>query len=893
MSFIRYLTIWVCLYAFSAVSIAEVLKPDKWTPRDEDLRLLAMRVEQYNLDDVLPVYQRKDYLLVPLGLLSEILDLAIDVDIGSGVAKGFYFNEGNSFYLDTLRSEVIIKGGIDNYDKSLVYVLDDDIYVDANLLSKWLNITINADLFASKVNITSEEEFPFIVRIEREEQIARTRSRLNADKPYYPYHYEPYDMFNAPFIDQIFEASTRHSDTDSTNILRSTTYMTSDLLGMESSLYMLLTNDDELDDFRFALGKKDPENKLLGSFQASEYSMGFISEPRLKNITVPGDQEPGALVSSFPLNQQAEYDRHRFRGNLLPGWEVELYRNDRLIGYQSTPVEGQYDFDEVPILFGRNYFRLVFYGPQGQVREQEQTFELGQSLTQKGEHFYRVLASDNERGGNRATGQYDIGLSKQISASFIGASIPLNASTTTVEQHNYLQAGLRGYWESLFATVDLIDDIDGGEAVNIDLQTGIGNTILKFNHTFMNNFFSEEYQLTAQEYKNNTEIRIDTTIPPSFLPRIPFSLELKMSDFAFGNDRNELINVLSLQTYGLSISNELTYVDNSALSNLFTGVFGISSFINRYSLRGTVNYAFQPINEVTNLDVTLRPPLYKEFQFTYGLNHSLVADLTQISASASKAIGKYNLSLGARYNTDEVISLDVRFSVGIGREPRQKEWETNALAIAGRGSVSARVFLDNNQDGLFDEGDEAIENVGFTINGGYQNIKTNKNGIAFITGMPEHQPVNLALNQSTLEDPLWTAALDGMRIVPRPGQAMQLDFPIFTSGEIDGTIYLVKNDKAAPAGRVLVEVVDQQGRVVKTTSTEYDGFYVISNIPLGEYTVRVSPTQMRELNLQAEDIPTISISGDNQFESGVDFTLSGVAQDEVVNQDLEAGSETE
>ena len=152
--------------------------------------------------------------------------------------------------------------------------------------------------------------------------------------------------------------------------------------------------------------------------------------------------------------------------------------------------------------------------------------------------------------------------------------------------------------------------------------------------------------------------------------------------------------------------------------------------------------------------------------------------------------------------------------------------------------------------------------------------------------MPEHQPVNLALNQSTLEDPLWTAALDGMRIVPRPGQAMQLDFPIFTSGEIDGTIYLVRNDITAPAGRVLVEVVDRKGRVVKTTRTEYDGFYVISNIPLGEYTVRVSPTQMRELNLQAEDVPTISISGDNQFESGVDFTLSGVAQDEVVNQDL-------
>jgi hypothetical protein len=249
--------------------------------------------------------------------------------------------------------------------------------------------------------------------------------------------------------------------------------------------------------------------------------------------------------------------------------------------------------------------------------------------------------------------------------------------------------------------------------------------------------------------------------------------------------------------------------------------------------------------------------------------------------------------LGARYNTDDVISLDFRFSIGIGREPRMKKWETDALAIAGRGSVSARVFLDNNQDGLFDEGDEPIEGAGFTINGGYQRVTTDENGIAFITGMPEHKPVNLAINQSTLEDPLWTAALDGMRIVPRPGQAMQLDFPIFTSGEIDGTVYLVKNDKAAPAGRVLVEVVDQQGRVVKTSRTEYDGFYVISNIPLGEYTVRVSPAQMKKLSLQVDNIPAIAITGDNQFESGVDFTLLEKKLIESVSEENDASDEVQ
>ncbi len=874
MCFTRHFVLTILLLTFTATSTAADLNQDKWTPRDDDLRILEMRVEQYRLEDILATYQRKDTLLIPLGALSGILDLAIGVNPGEGIAQGFYFNEGNTIYLDTSRNEVTIRGVTRSYNNNLVYVLDDDIYVEAGLFSSWFGITIDADLYSSTVKIRSKEPFPFIVKMEREERIAKTRARLATEQPYYPHHYEPYDLWNVPFIDQTFDATRKQGDGKSTNTFRSTTFATADLLGMSSSLYMLVTDDDLLDEFRFTLGKKDPESELLGFARATEYALGSITEPRLKNITIPGDQEPGALISNFKLTRQEVYDTQRFRGNLLPGWEVELYRNDQLIGYQSVPVDGQYDFQDVALLFGRNYFRLVFYGPQGQVTEQEQYFELGQTLTKKGEHYYRALASDNDRGGYRATAQYDVGLTNRLSASFIAADIPLDISVDTIEQHRYLQAGVLGFWKSFFATLNVIDDLDGGEAVYFDFQTGAGNTSIKFNHMIMNRFFSEEFKPTQQEFKDKTEFRIDTSIPPTILPRIPFSLELIMSDFESGNDRNEINNLISLQKYGLSLTNRLTYVQNSDIQNTFTGALGVSSNINRYGLRGTVNYEFKPESEVTNVDLTLRPPLYKEFQFTYGLNHSLRADLTELSASASKSVGSFNLSAGLRYNTDSILSLDARFSIGLGREPRENRWVPHALAIAGRGSVSARVFLDNNEDGLFNEGDEPIENVGFTVNSGYRKVRTNTSGIAFMTGLLEYRPVNLAIAIPTLEDPLWSPALEGMRIVPRPGQAMQLDFPIFTSGEIDGTVYLSRKGKTVPAGRVIVEVVDEHDRVIKSASTEYDGFYVISKIPLGKYRIRVSQEQMDRLNLSVETEPSFEISANDQFESGVDFTLN-------------------
>jgi hypothetical protein len=70
-------------------------------------------------------------------------------------------------------------------------------------------------------------------------------------------------------------------------------------------------------------------------------------------------------VSSFPLQLQSQFDRQSFRGELPPGWEVELYRGAELLAYAQSRADGLYEFLDVPLLFGLNVFRLELYGPQG------------------------------------------------------------------------------------------------------------------------------------------------------------------------------------------------------------------------------------------------------------------------------------------------------------------------------------------------------------------------------------------------------------------------------------------------------------------------------------------------------------------------------------------------
>jgi len=60
---------------------------------------------------------------------------------------------------------------------------------------------------------------------------------------------------------------------------------------------------------------------------------------------------------------------------------------------------------------------------------------------------------------------------------------------------------------------------------------------------------------------------------------------------------------------------------------------------------------------------------------------------------------------------------------------------------------------------------------------------------------------------------------------------------------------------------------------ISTTETAYDGFYILSHIPMGEYRIRVSNEQLDKLGLVSTTEEQINISGDEPFINGIDFTL--------------------
>ncbi len=247
--------------------------------------------------------------------------------------------------------------------------------------------------------------------------------------------------------------------------------------------------------------------------------------------------------------------------------------------------------------------------------------------------------------------------------------------------------------------------------------------------------------------------------------------------------------------------------------------------------------------------------------------------LTTYQAGLSKRFSVASVGLTAQYASDESASALLTVSFGLGREPRAGSWQGSADPMAAKGSVSARAFLDRNFDGVYNEGDEPIEGLRLETNRGLPRQTTDSEGIVLLSGLPVYEPVDVALRPRSLEDPYWVAMPEGYSVMLRPGQSAVADFPVVTTGEIDGTVYLVSNGVRREVAEVGLQLVDDSGEVVDTVQTAFDGFYLFSTVLPGSYRVRIDEAQLARLNLAASEPRQAVIGGDGTVVSNVSFML--------------------
>ena len=171
-------------------------------------------------------------------------------------------------------------------------------------------------------------------------------------------------------------------------------------------------------------------------------------------------------------------------------------------------------------------------------------------------------------------------------------------------------------------------------------------------------------------------------------------------------------------------------------------------------------------------------------------------------------------------------SMDPRRGLSFSRRP-----------LASAGEVRATVYRDLNDNGVKDPG-EPVEKGAMVTTGAMQAEQpTGKDGTVMVGGLTVFAPVPVGVDEASLSDPMLTPAKKLQVVVPRPGIPAEVQIGLVGGGDIEGAV--VKSGGIGFEGLDL-ELVDAAGKLVATTRTDFDGFFLFERVTYGSYTIRVS-----------------------------------------------------
>jgi hypothetical protein len=503
---------------------------------DDDLLILEVRLDRFVLADAIVGYMRGGDVLLPLGELAQALDFPILVEAYDGRAQGWFIRETKGFHLELSQGEVVIEGVKAKFDTNLVARDLTEVYVESSLLSRWFAIGFDVDLPRMLVRVHPSEPLPIQRWMEREERHKKLLARRSARKVL-PRRDAAYRMASWPSVD--FELHQRLEDEG-----MSLTYnllSTADLAKMSTELYAAGDRSDSLSSLRLRAFRTDLEGGLFGPLRATSFQIGDVFTPSIALVS-QGRKGRGLMISNGPLLPPDEFASTSIRGDAPAGWDVELYRNGTLLDFLTSDDSGRFEFSDVPIELGQNIMRTVSYGPQGQIREQVDRYQIGDSMIRPGELRYRLFAvrpdgfladgwlKDGDSAAEEPSSwdihtRIDYGIDRRV-------SLGTRFTRTTLGGRPRSYAGLvfRTSVLGIFAEAETTRDLDGGTAFQLSTQASFEGISLVGRHGFFDNYTSDEDNGRGARSRE-TQIRINGSLTPPGLRPVAYNLKFERLRF--------------------------------------------------------------------------------------------------------------------------------------------------------------------------------------------------------------------------------------------------------------------------------------------------------------------------------------------------------------------------
>jgi hypothetical protein len=530
-----------------------------------------------------------------------------------------------------------------------------------------------------------------------------------------------------------------------------------------------------------------------------------------------------------------------------------------------------------------NVFELVFYGPQGQEIVEERRVFVPANPVQKGQFSYRFHAiqdntnlltnrddEDEDTGEVRVTGEVNYGLTKLTSVHGGVASYSMDG-----EQKSYGFAGLVTSWRGLRFDLNHARSREGG-ASSVRLESEFKGLRWQAQHQYYSQFISEENVDSGigGDLEHETEVRVSGILPFLFLKGVPLTLQAQRLQNTDGDENYEWSLRATKNISKVRLTTELTQ-DIPALSDRKTDLnLQVSSRFNDFTLRGTARYALEPEAVLESLNLTSDISLDYKTKLRLGVSRSGSEDpLHALSVGLNRDLGYAQVGFNTTYDDDQTLTALLGMSFGFAYDAQKGRPYFSSSRLSESSGVFVKAFDDLDADSEWEEGEPYLEDVGFSIRGNKREFSTDERGAAFIPELRSYERSAVDILSSTFPDPFMRSDPARIDYLMRPSQVHRRDYPVVLTGEIDGTISIVKTRSKRPAASILLDILRPDGTLAVSGSSEYDGFFIISDVPAGQYSIEPNKEQLVELGYCPVAAQPIVISADEPFYSVEDELL--------------------
>ena len=859
---------------------------------------LSLNIGKLYLADVYAIKSAKQA-HVSLMTLFETLDFPIQFvepensAVLAGGASGWFIREDNTFDLQLPAVqgesiEVTVNGQeykLNNQDYTLTD--DGDIYVEADAISQRMGLEFKFDFANLELFTDSDTPLPIEQRLAR--QSRRVNQGSGRGEAVLPMLQSNYQAITAPLVD-VQLASTIDPDRDSA---RYSVLGSHDFAYLNSQFFVAGNDQDELSDVRLTLSKESLNGNLLGPLNATQVQFGDIT-PVNVGIGNTASQSRGFSVTNRELAQINDNKTINLTGDIQLGWDIELYRNGILIDQQMSLQSGRYEFNDVDLLFGDNQFELIMYGPQGQIESKTEQYFITTNSVEQGEGQYRFSVADvgeslfgvstvstAQDPGVLLSGVYNRGITDWFSLSAGVSSLLADEG----EDQQYFSLG------SNLALFDRVL-LDGIVQINQDQQTRaefgartrIGDTALSADY-----YLDERSVLFTDEQLNDEQTNLDDTqLYQQFALNMSGEL-YKASSFGvnYQNEwrhttledglRSDLFsNQLSINSRLLYVSHELNWLktDDEFTEEQFSGTLRLQKSFGRIFTRLNAIYSIKPESQLEQVSTELYMPLTTELQSQLEIIYYPQIDDYRAKLGLNWQHDLFYFTADTEYDKDGDWSVGLNMRFSFGYDPLGEQFFMNRRSMASSGAMAVRVFEDLNLNGQFDNDEPLIENAKIKALQNYRHGTTDKTGVAMLSSMTNNVRTDIVLDRRSLEDPFLINAIPGVSVTPRAGHLDVLDFPVVQSGELEGVVYVsnASGDEEV-ATYAPIHLYDSKGNEVNSTVTEFDGYYLFTDLLPDDYQMRIDASYLEKKNLRGGTVMEVSLASAGEIVNGADFTL--------------------